>query len=155
MLSSGSDIDGRDVPSPSERTDGITKQVEAVAASAPAPASSNSADLPPPPQQQQQQPRMHRSKSADPHKFFRLPQTYTSSVPSENGTEPQTGDESSSSKNGQSRHVRKKCSASTVAIPKEPKKSQRKVVIDDFEMMRVLGKGCAGERLCWEREESW
>ena len=30
---------------------------------------------------------------------------------------------------------------------KEPKKSQRKVVIDDFEMMRVLGKGCAGKVL--------
>ena len=145
MLSSGSVIDGRDVPSPSERTDGITEQVEAVAASALA--SSNSADLPPPPSSQQQQPRMHRSKSADPHKFFRLPRTYTSSVPSENGTEPQTGDESSSSKNGQSRRVRKKRSASTVAIPKEPKKSQRKVVIDDFEMMRVLGKGCAGKVL--------
>ena len=27
------------------------------------------------------------------------------------------------------------------------KKSQRKVVIDDFEMMRVLGKGCAGKVL--------
>ena len=92
-------------------------------------------------------PRMHRSKSADPHKFSRLPRTYTSSIPSQN----ETGDESSSSaaKNGQPRRssARKKRSASTAPIPKEPKKSHRKVVIDDFEMMRVLGKGCAGKVL--------
>jgi serum/glucocorticoid-regulated kinase 2 len=92
-------------------------------------------------------PRMHRSKSADPHKFSRLPRTYTSSVPSQS----ETGDESSSSaaKNGQPRRssARKKRSASTAPIPKEPKKSHRKVVIDDFEMMRVLGKGCAGKVL--------
>lgn len=105
------------------------------------PSSSTSADLP--------LSRMHRSKSADPHKFSRLPRTYTSSAPSQNGAESQTGDESSSSKNGQSRRssARKKRSASTAAGPKEPKKSQRKVVIDDFEMMRVLGKGCAGKVL--------
>jgi hypothetical protein len=30
---------------------------------------------------------------------------------------------------------------------REPKKSQRKVTITDFEMMRVLGKGCAGKVL--------
>ena len=136
MLSSGSVLEARDVPSPSGHTDGITKQVEAAP-----PPTSNSADLPP------QQPRMQRSQSADPHKFFRVPRSYTSSVPSENGTESQTGDDSSSSKNGQSRRPRKKRSASTVAIPKEPRKSQRKVVIDDFEMMRVLGKGCAGKVL--------
>ena len=134
MLSSASVVDGRDVPSPSGHTHGITNQVEE------APPIPNSADPP-------QQPRMHRSKSADPHKFFRPSRTYTSSVPSENGTESQTENDSSSSKNGQPRRVRKKRSASTVAIPKEPKKSQRKVVIDDFEMMRVLGKGCAGKVL--------
>jgi hypothetical protein len=135
MLLSGSGFDAHGVPSPSGLIDGMTKQDEA------APPTSNSADP-------HQQPRMHRSKSADPHKFFRNPRTYTSSVPSENGTESQTGDdESSSSKNGQPRRARKKRSGSTLAIPKEPKKSQRKVVIDDFEMMRVLGKGCAGKVL--------
>ena len=133
MPSCGSVADIRDLPSPSEHTDGITNQDEAASPTPP------STDLP--------QPRMHRSKSADPHKFFRLPRTYTSSVPSQNGAESQTGDDSSSSKNGQSRgtSTRKKRSASTAA--KEPKKSQRKVVIDDFEMMRVLGKGCAGKVL--------
>ena len=137
MPSSGSVADTHDVPSISGHIDGITNQDEAAPPSAP-----NPADLP-------SQPRMHRSKSADPHKFFRLPRTYTSSVPSQNGTESQTGDDSSSSKNGQPRgsSTRKKRSASNAAVPKEPKKSQRKVVIDDFEMMRVLGKGCAGKVL--------
>lgn len=135
MPLSGSIVDGRDVPSPSPHTDGITNQDEAAA-----PPTPNSADLLP-----QQPTRMHRSKSADPHKFFRLPRTYAS-VPSQNGPESQTEDDSSSSKNDQPRR-RKKRSASTAAIPKEPKKSQRKVVIDDFEMMRVLGKGCAGKVL--------
>ena len=143
MLSSGSVVDAAEVHSPSGHTDSITKQVDAVA-----PSASHSAELPQQPQQQQPKPKMHRSKSADPHKFFRQTRTYTPSVQSQNGTESQTtGDESSSSKNGQSRRLRKKRSASTVAIPKEPKKSQRKVVIDDFEMMRVLGKGCAGKVL--------
>ena len=52
-----------------------------------------------------------------------------------------TGDESSISTTGR-RSGRKKRSKST-----DPKKSQRKVVVDDFEMMRVLGKGCAGKVL--------
>jgi serum/glucocorticoid-regulated kinase 2 len=134
--SSGSAVDdARDVPCPSEYTECITNQDEA--APPPTPIST---DLP------QQPPRMHRSKSADPHKFSRLARTYTSSVASQNGTESQTGDDSSS---GQPRRpsARKKRSVSSAAIPKEPKKSQRKVLIDDFEMMRVLGKGCAGKVL--------
>ncbi|KAF8899335.1 kinase-like domain-containing protein, partial [Infundibulicybe gibba] len=36
---------------------------------------------------------------------------------------------------------------SSDGAPKEARRSQRKVVIDDFEMMRVLGKGCAGKVL--------
>ncbi|THH30223.1 hypothetical protein EUX98_g3957 [Antrodiella citrinella] len=52
-----------------------------------------------------------------------------------------TGDDSSISTTG-GRSARKKRSKSV-----DPKKSQRKVVIDDFEMMRVLGKGCAGKVL--------
>ena len=117
----------QDDPSPS----GYTDKQEEIPPSTP--------DLP--------QSRMHRSKSADPHKFSRLPR-YTSSIPSQSGTGSQTGDESSSSaaKNGQGRRGKKR-SASTAAIPKEPKKSHRKVAIHDFEMMRVLGKGCAGKVL--------
>jgi serine/threonine protein kinase len=127
---SGSVPDTGDFVSPaSEPTDDIANQEDTLL---PTPIA---ADLP----------RMHRSKSADPHKFCRLPR-YTSSVPSQS----ETGDESSSSapKNGQPRRssARKKRSTSA-AVPKEPKKSQRKVVIHDFEMMRVLGKGCAGKVL--------
>ena len=102
------------------------------------------------------QSRMHRSKSADPHKSSRLPRTYTSSVPSENGIGSQTENESSSSaaKDGQPRRARKKRSISTAAVLKEPKKSHRKVVIDDFEMMRVLGKGCAGKVLLVKHKQT-
>ena len=137
----GTTADTGNVPSPTTiagPTHVIANQEEA------APPTPIATELPPS--------RMHRSKSADPHKVPRLPRTYTSSVPSQNGTESQTGDESSSSaaaKDGQRRRStgRKKRSASTAGVPKEPKKSQRKVVIDDFEMMRVLGKGCAGKVL--------
>ncbi|KAF9561633.1 hypothetical protein CPC08DRAFT_635234 [Agrocybe pediades] len=96
--------------------------------------------------------RVHRSQSADPDKSHRLSRAFTHSVPSESGAETQTGDESSSSAaNGKARRRRKKRSTSTSGTSKdkekEPRKSQRKVVIDDFEMMRVLGKGCAGKVL--------
>jgi serum/glucocorticoid-regulated kinase 2 len=94
--------------------------------------------------------RMHRSQSADPDKSSRLTRAYTSSeVPSQDDASSQveTGDDSSiSATTGRHRRrARKKRSASSA--PKELKKSKRKVVIDDFEMMRVLGKGCAGKVL--------
>ena len=90
--------------------------------------------------------RMHRSQSADPDKSSRLSRVYTSSV-DDASSQVETGDDSSiSATTGRHRRrARKKRSASSA--PKEPKKSKRKVVIDDFEMMRVLGKGCAGKVL--------
>ena len=100
--------------------------------------------------------RMHRSQSAEPDKSHRLSRAYTSSAPSQSGAESQTtGDEESSSSaaavGGTSKRRRKKHSVPSkhhkANVVKEPKKSQRKVVIDDFEMMRVLGKGCAGKVL--------
>ena len=99
--------------------------------------------------------RMHRSQSAEPDKSHRLSRAYTSSAPSQSGAESQTtGDEESSSSaapiGGTSKRRRKKHSAPKhhkENVIREPKKSQRKVVIDDFEMMRVLGKGCAGKVL--------
>ncbi|KAF9486596.1 hypothetical protein BDN70DRAFT_23355 [Pholiota conissans] len=94
--------------------------------------------------------RIHRSQSLDPDKSHRLSRVYTTSVPSQSGAESQTGDESSSSAlDGRSKRRRKKRSTSGAGTPKdkEPRKSLRKVVIDDFEMMRVLGKGCAGKVL--------
>ena len=90
--------------------------------------------------------RIPRSQSAEP--TSRISRIFTaSSVPRE-GTSSQTsviGDDSSISTTGQ-RVARKKRSKS-MNPDGEKKKSQRKVVIDDFEMMRVLGKGCAGKVL--------
>ncbi|KAF9011266.1 hypothetical protein BDQ17DRAFT_1537993 [Cyathus striatus] len=95
------------------------------------------------------QSRMQRSQSADPDKSSRLSRVYASSQQSQDAlsSQAETGDESSiSTRTGSGRaSERKKRSRSTA--PKEPKKSQRKVVINDFEMMRVLGKGCAGKVL--------
>ncbi|CAL1694869.1 unnamed protein product [Somion occarium] len=91
--------------------------------------------------------RIPRSQSADPmsrgSRIIYSPSSGMSS-PLRDGTSSQTsatGDDSSISTTGR-RSTRKKRSKST-----DPKKSKRKVVIDDFEMMRVLGKGCAGKVL--------
>ncbi|KAK0479594.1 hypothetical protein IW261DRAFT_1564234 [Armillaria novae-zelandiae] len=92
--------------------------------------------------------RIPRSRSADPDKTRRLVRTYTSSTSNADGTSSQTetgDDESSVSTKEDRRRTRKKRSMSI--DPAQKKKSQRKVIIDDFEMMRVLGKGCAGKVL--------
>ena len=86
--------------------------------------------------------RIPRSHSADPDKTRRLSRVYASST-LQDGTSSATGDESSISTTA--RRARKKRSQST--DPNRKKKGQRKVAIDDFEMMRVLGKGCAGKVL--------
>ena len=83
--------------------------------------------------------RSQRSQSAGP--TTRSSRLY-SSTPST--TSQTTGDDSSISTT-ERRSARKKRSKSKA--PDSEKKSQRKVVIDDFEMMRVLGKGCAGKVL--------
>ncbi|PPR05115.1 hypothetical protein CVT24_010090 [Panaeolus cyanescens] len=97
--------------------------------------------------------RMHRSQSAEPVKGMqRIQRAYTASVPSQtDGGESQTCDEESESQlegtdggGVKSGRRRKKRGVSTARVPR---KSDRKVVIDDFEMMRVLGKGCAGKVL--------
>ncbi len=79
-----------------------------------------------------------RSQSADPS--TRTSRLY-STTPS---TASQTGDDSSISTTDR-RSARKKRAKSR--DPNSEKKSKRKVVVDDFEMMRVLGKGCAGKVL--------
>ncbi|KAI8981299.1 hypothetical protein BD414DRAFT_516220 [Trametes punicea] len=87
--------------------------------------------------------RIVRSQSADP--MARASRVY-STTPSQAS---QTGDDSSISTTGRrSRSARKKRSKSTDPNAQgSEKKKSRKVVIDDFEMMRVLGKGCAGKVL--------
>ncbi|OJA13142.1 hypothetical protein AZE42_03651 [Rhizopogon vesiculosus] len=87
--------------------------------------------------------RIPRSHSADPDKASRLSRAYTSST-LQDGTSSQTGDDSSISTNTGRRNKRSK---STDPNKELKKRSKRKVVIDDFEMMRVLGKGCAGKVL--------
>ncbi|PFH49791.1 hypothetical protein AMATHDRAFT_75968 [Amanita thiersii Skay4041] len=88
--------------------------------------------------------RIHRSQSADPDKSTRLSRAYAASSPAQESTSSKTGDESSISTTEKKRAKKKRSMSMT---PKEPRKSQRKVVVDDFEMMRVLGKGCAGKVL--------
>lgn len=81
-----------------------------------------------------------RSQSAEPVKAHRLSRTYASSVPSQDGmsSTAETGDESSFSVTGSRRRNKKKAKKAPMS---------KKVKIDDFEMMRVLGKGCAGKVL--------
>jgi hypothetical protein len=115
--------------------------------------------------------RIPRSHSADPDKrisraFSHTPDEQTD-VEDQTGTSSQAGetDDSSLSTTGHRDTARASASASastSSSAPKKraskkklralsvgvvPRKSTRKVVIDDFEMMRVLGKGCAGKVL--------
>ncbi|KAJ3807381.1 hypothetical protein F5876DRAFT_48171 [Lentinula aff. lateritia] len=103
--------------------------------------------------------RVPRSQSADPDR--RMSRAYHTSVHEGNlsSSQTETGDESSSistAARSMSKSARKKrketnssAAASLSGSQKEltKKKSQRKVVVDDFEMLRVLGKGCAGKVL--------
>ena len=103
--------------------------------------------------------RIPRSQSAEPDKSHRISRSFTSSVPSQSGAESQTGDEESSSsaiaaltdsgkrRGPNGRKVRRSHSRTIGTKEPKEKKSQRKVCVDDFEMMRVLGKGCAGKVL--------
>ncbi|KAL1749243.1 hypothetical protein HDZ31DRAFT_27912 [Schizophyllum fasciatum] len=85
--------------------------------------------------------RIRRAKSADPdQRMSRAFSGHDDTASSVTGDESATGDEESTH-----RKQRKKRGLSV--DPRKDKKSSRKVTIDDFEMMRVLGKGCAGKVL--------
>lgn len=93
--------------------------------------------------------RLPRSQSAEP--TSRGSRIYASTVSSTlRGKASQasiTGDDSSISAS-ERRSTRKKRSKSTDPHASSTgRKSQRKVIVADFEMMRVLGKGCAGKVL--------
>ncbi|KAI0095018.1 hypothetical protein BDY19DRAFT_879347 [Irpex rosettiformis] len=97
--------------------------------------------------------RITRSQSAEP--TSRVSRIYSTSVLRDgaSSTTSITEDDSSISTTG--RRSRKKRSKSTDPNASlEKKKSQRKVVVDDFEMMRVLGKGCAGKVLLVRHKNS-
>lgn len=97
--------------------------------------------------------RIPRSHSADFDKPSRLSRAYSSPAAGQDTSSP-TEDESSASTTGGSGHRSGRKKRSVSMAPKGPKKSQRKVVIDDFEMMRVLGKGCAGKVLLVKHKAS-
>lgn len=86
----------------------------------------------------------HRSRSVD--RSTRPARSHTSSA----STADRPGSETSASTTTEQRSARKKRSVSTDPSAKDStvkKRSQRKVAVDDFEMLRVLGKGCAGKVL--------
>jgi hypothetical protein len=102
--------------------------------------------------------RIPRSASADPDKATRLSRVWQESpvppVQSETDAEvTEATDAEDTDAFGASAMSDTGGAADGVAIPRTKKKKQkkerksRKVVIDDFEMMRVLGKGCAGKVL--------
>ncbi|KIP02910.1 hypothetical protein PHLGIDRAFT_78408 [Phlebiopsis gigantea 11061_1 CR5-6] len=94
---------------------------------------------------------IHRSQSAEPmsrpSRVYSSTSAVSTSLRGSSSQASMTGDDSSISTTGR-RSTRKKRSKSVDPSQLgEKKKSKRKVVIDDFELVRVLGKGCAGKVL--------
>lgn len=157
-VSNGHAVDGSDqspqTPNAGESSSGVDAPVDAsgeihAEATTPVPESAEHEEGRSTPVPESTSRRLMRSQSAEPTN--RGTRTYSSTVSSTLRGKPSqasmTGDDSSISTTGR-RSTRKKRSKST-----DPhasgigRKSQRKVVVDDFEMMRVLGKGCAGKVL--------
>ncbi|KAI0299851.1 hypothetical protein BC826DRAFT_993729 [Russula brevipes] len=102
--------------------------------------------------------RIPRSQSADPDKAARLSRVYTQSATSvgASGTETASAsasatEDDSSVNTSRERRERKKRSKSA---PRVKDRVSRKVQVSDFEMMRVLGKGCAGKVLLVRHKSS-
>lgn len=91
-----------------------------------------------------------RSQSADPmqraSRIYSSSSAVSQSLRGSSSQASMTGDDSSISTTGR-RSSRKKRSKSIDPAQLKEKKSKRKVVVDDFELVRVLGKGCAGKVL--------
>ncbi|KAJ6601190.1 hypothetical protein DFH09DRAFT_900600 [Mycena vulgaris] len=138
-----------DVVPPAEPTPvAAAPPVEAEVVSEAPPSSATTATLPVPDAS-----RIPRSQSADPDKSSRVSLAFSNQdeqTDPEEQTSSQAGetDDSSLSTTGHGTAPKKRASKKKLrAISVGPRKSARKVVIDDFEMMRVLGKGCAGKVL--------
>uniref|UniRef100_A0A0W0FXA5 Uncharacterized protein n=1 Tax=Moniliophthora roreri TaxID=221103 RepID=A0A0W0FXA5_MONRR len=94
-----------------------------------------------------------RSQSADPDK--RISRAYLSSATSgsnrESGmsstSQTETEDDSSTHHSQRRSHRKKRADSDAALTNGKGKKSSKKVVVTDFEMLRVLGKGCAGKVL--------
>jgi serum/glucocorticoid-regulated kinase 2 len=100
--------------------------------------------------------RIPRSQSADPDKAARLSRVFaTQSVTSVGVSGTETASASASATEDDSSvntsHERKKRSKSTARVKE---RVSRKVQVSDFEMMRVLGKGCAGKVLLVRHKSS-
>ena len=100
--------------------------------------------------------RIPRSQSADPDKATRLSRVYTKSANSVGVSGNETASASASATEDDSsvntsreRRVRKKRPKSAIK-----ERVSRKVLVSDFEMMRVLGKGCAGKVLLVRHKNS-
>ncbi|KAJ7054027.1 hypothetical protein C8F01DRAFT_1165632 [Mycena amicta] len=141
-----------ETPEPTPTTDDIAKEQQ------PEPQPSSSQDAVPEPDPTSALPvpeaaRIPRSQSADPDKSYRFSRVFTSQeeqTDPEDMTSSQTGeteDDSSISTTGNDSRPKKRRSKKKLRGLSVPRKSTRKVVIDDFDMMRVLGKGCAGKVL--------
>ncbi|KAH8987732.1 kinase-like protein [Lactarius hatsudake] len=102
--------------------------------------------------------RIPRSQSADPDKAARLSRVFTQSATSVgvSGTETPSASasatEDDSSVNTSLEHRERKKRSKSAARIKE--RVSRKVQVADFEMMRVLGKGCAGKVLLVRHKNS-
>ncbi|KAH8993953.1 hypothetical protein EDB92DRAFT_1978112 [Lactarius akahatsu] len=102
--------------------------------------------------------RIPRSQSADPDKAARLSRVFTQSATSVgiSGTETPSASasatEDDSSVNTSHEHRERKKRSKSAARIKE--RVSRKVQVADFEMMRVLGKGCAGKVLLVRHKNS-
>ncbi|KAF7302899.1 hypothetical protein MKEN_01252200 [Mycena kentingensis (nom. inval.)] len=126
------------------------QQPEPQPSSSEPPSAAEAADAPTPPAPEAA--RIPRSQSADPDKSSRLSRAFANQdaeqTDPEDMTSSQAGeteDDSSISTSGNG--LKKRRSKKKLGGLSLPRKSTRKVVIDDFDMMRVLGKGCAGKVL--------
>ena len=98
--------------------------------------------------------RIPRSQSADPDKAARLSRVFSQSATSVGVSGTETASASASATEDDSSvntsHERKKRAKSTA----RKERVSRKVQVSDFEMMRVLGKGCAGKVLLVRHKSS-
>ena len=100
--------------------------------------------------------RIPRSQSADPDKAARLSRIYTPSATSVgvSGTETTSASASATEDDSPLNPLRERRKRKKRSKSRAKERSSRKVQVSDFEMMRVLGKGCAGKVLLVRHKSS-
>jgi hypothetical protein len=100
--------------------------------------------------------RIPRSQSADPDKAARLSRVYTPSATSIgiSGTETTSASASATEDDSPLKTSRRERKKRSKSAPRAKDRVSRKVQVSDFEMMRVLGKGCAGKVLLVRHKSS-